>query len=200
MATRPKIYKSGKHDDVIIYEHYGELCMRSKPQKVYNPKTPEQMKGRNQFGATSKFASAQLKTLIYPFWNPVAKKNKRTGYNYFVQSNLPAFKNGMMTAEKLILIPKNKLALEKFVIENLGNRIRLSWESALVTPSARKEDELCLLILSDGKELNLSNNIAKRGDHQVVIEHKEVEVRHYFVFWKRNDYWSESRFLFAINS
>lgn len=152
------------------------------------------MKGRNQFGASSKFASKALKELIHPYWNQVAKKIQRIGYNYFVTTNLPAFRNGNLEPEKLILTPEKGLIQEDFEIETKENMISLNWKARPDAKSARNEDEMYLLILSSKQELIIKSTIAKRKDLQVDIEFLEGS-HNYFVFWKRENYWSTSKFI-----
>ena len=194
MATGSGIFMRGKRGDVIYYVRNGKQCMRMAPLKVSNPRTPQQMKGRKELGEASKFASKVLKHLIHPYWNIVANKIQRIGYNYFVTTNMPAFRNGNLEPEKLILTPQKGLVQENFVVERQGNILNLSWEARPSVKSAREEDEMCLLILSPSQELIIKSTIAKRMDLQVEIETIEEDY-HYFVFWKRDKLWSASKFI-----
>lgn len=199
MANLPDLQLRGKIGGVILYVRNGKQCMRSIPSQVKNPRTPKQMKGRRQFGEVSKFASFVLKTLIHPYWNIVAKKINRIGYNYFVTSNLPAFISGDLAAEKLILCPDNGLIQENFVLEKQGVVYSLSWKSRPNAKSAKEVDDLCILIYSKEEGVVIRENMAKRGDCRLEIEVVGGTEQHYFIFWKREGLWSESKWVFSVN-
>ena len=200
MARIESQKKHGKIDGVILYTRNGIQYVRSMPAKVSNPRSPKQMQNRKQFGGASKLASSLLKELIHPYWNLPAKKIKRIGYNYFVTSNLPVFKNGDFVSKKLILCPDNGLVQEAFWVEKKGDLYKLSWGIRPSAKSARETDDLCILIFSEEKGLIISENRAKRGDHQLEIENVGGINQHYFVFWKREGLWSESQWVFSVRS
>jgi len=200
MAQATDIGIKGKLKGAIYYKMHGKQYYRSNPSKMSNPRTPEQMQGRTQFGEVSKLASLLLKDLIHPYWNPLAYKINRRGYNYFVTSNLPAFEGGEFSAEKLILRLENGLVQEKFIVEKQEKLSSLRWEyNRSEAKSSGTTDSLCLLILSQTQGLKMVENIAKRGDRQAVIEHIGEERQHYFAFWKREKLWSASAWLFDVN-
>lgn len=200
MATVTELGIKGKLKGAIFYIMHGKQRYRSKPSKMTNPRTPEQMQGRTQFGAVSKFASTLIKDLIHPYWNPLADKINRRGYNYFVTSNLPAFKSGELAADKLILCLENGLVGEEIMVEKQGKLTSLRWEyNRPEAKSSGSNDALCLLILSQAQGLRMADNIARRSDRQVIIEHTGEGKQHYFAFWKRGKLWSASNWLFEVN-
>ena len=107
MSKSTEKQKGGRIGNSIKYYRNGVQCERSMPASVFNPKTKKQQLVRSKFGLTSKLASNILHLLIHPFWNPIAKKENRVGYNLFVSVNNPAFSGGLLAAERL------KLCLDK---------------------------------------------------------------------------------------
>ncbi|MCZ4696479.1 DUF6266 family protein [Ancylomarina euxinus] len=179
--------------NIIFYVRNGKQCMRAMPQKVKNPKSTKQSSRRSQFGATAKFASSLLSVLIHPYWNPIAKKEDRSGYNLFLTTNMPAFTAGLLQKEKLLLIPENELKQEQFIISQTDMGIQLTWSYTQNNKKADPNDELTLLIMSPNGALEIRQTQAKRSEQELMIEApKEQE---YFAFWERGTLWSETCWL-----
>lgn len=198
MAKLPNIQLSGRMGDFIFYVRNGTQCMRSMPKKVKNTNSKAQNTRRNQFASASSFASSLLQVLVHPYWNAIAKKEKRTGYNFFLSHNLPAFANTEIEREKLMLVPENGLQKEKITAQIVENTIYLKWFFENDSKRAQAEDSLSLLLLSESNKLEIIRNISKRGDQEVRLAlDKDVSV---FAFWERDGLWSESQFLIAYKS
>jgi hypothetical protein len=193
MAKLPNIQLSGRMGDLIFYVRNGKQCMRSMPRKVKNPKSKAQTRQRTQFASASSFASSLLKELIHPYWNAIAKKENRTGYNFFLSSNLPAFTNSEILTKKLILVPENSLQEEKITAQKNETAILLKWYFEKASKRAQADDALSLLLLSETNALEIKRNIARRSDQELILcLDKAVSV---FAFWERDGLWSESRYI-----
>lgn len=190
MAKLPDIQLSGRMGNVIFYVRNGKQCMRALPKKVKNPNSKAQSKYRKQFSKASKFTSAVLRDLIHPYWNVKAKKDKRSGYNLFISTNIMAFENDSINVNKLILVPENGLSQEKFTFKKSDNNCHVSWNFKPVGPKAKANDSLSLFLLSDKQELTILKNIAKRSHQQATI--KIPDNYNAFLLWEKNDKWSES--------
>lgn len=193
MAKLPNLQISGRMGNVIFYVRNGKQCMRAMPQQVKNPKSKKQSKRRSQFGETAKFASSLLKILIHPYWNPIAKKENRSGYNLFLTTNMPAFAIGVLQKEKLLLIPENGLRQEQFIINQTERGILLTWSFTKNNKKVDPNDELTLLVMSPNGTLEIRKTQAKRSEQELKIETpKEQEC---FAFWERGTLWSKSCWL-----
>jgi len=84
------------------------------------------------------------------------------------------------------------------VLEKQGDLYRLSWEIRPSAKSAKEVDELCILMYSKEEGLIISEKRANRGDYQCEIEAVGETEQHYFVFWKREGLWSESKWVFRV--
>jgi hypothetical protein len=197
MAKLPDLQLKGTAGGMILYVRNGKQCMRSKPTKVANPRTQAQTQKRSQFGAISKFASSVLRNLIHPYWNPVARKQKRTGYNLFINTNLPAFTDGLIQPEKLLLCPENGLKKENFRVTLENHILQIQWESSIYSKKAGREDQLCLLLLSPKGTLSLKENLALRSAQRAELELSTTTNQSIFAFWRRKESYSESAWLWG---
>lgn len=194
IIKEPQIIKKSKE---LIHSNWnGILCVRRKPKHVHNPKTPKQISVRSKFGTTAKLASKVLLTLIHPYWNPIAKKDEKSGYILFLITNNPAFSDGILSVEKLKLCLDNGLNQEEFTITLIENRVQLSWDSSLTDHRKNDRDQLCLLSLTDDLDFEIITTKTIRKDDFFVLEvNPEVE-KHYFVFWRNGGKWSASKLIY----
>jgi hypothetical protein len=193
MAKLPNLQISGRMGNVIFYVRNGKQCMRAMPQKVKNPKSKKQTKRRAQFGETVKFASSLLSELIHPYWNPIAKKEDRSGYNLFLTTNMQAFTAGLLQKEKLVLVPENGLKQELFNLTQTDSGMLLTWSFTKNNKKADPNDELILLIMSPNGTLEIKKTQAKRSAQALEIENTKGQA--YFACWERGALWSESCWL-----
>lgn len=75
---------------VIGYEWRGQWCLRSRPRKVRNPRTPKQMEARGLFALVSKLAS-KMSFALRTGMRSEAMKVHRTECNHFMSLNAPCF-------------------------------------------------------------------------------------------------------------
>ena len=75
---------------VIGYMWCGKWCLRSRPQRVHNPKTERQQRNRGLFAAVSQLASAMGQALRVGM-RSAAWEWHRTAYNHFLSVNNPCF-------------------------------------------------------------------------------------------------------------
>lgn len=186
-----------KSKELIHYMLWGILCVRRHPKSVFNPKTLKQISVRSKFGTTATFASKVLHTLIHPYWNPIAKKDEKSGYILFLITNNPAFSDGILSVEKLKLCLDNGLNQEKFTVTRFENRIQIRWDSQITDHRKNNRDQLCLLSLTEDLdfEINLTKTIRKDDFFEWELN-PDLE-KYYFVFWRNGEKWSESKLVLA---
>lgn len=197
MATYKGPEYKGTIDGMIHYESNGIKCVRTKPKHVYNPKTKKQRSVRLKLGNCSKFGSGILHSIIHPYWNLFAKKEKGSGYNLFMSYNSYAFRDGVFSVNYLRLILGNGLQQEKFEVARIENRLHISWDSSIANYNKDDQDELCLLIIKPDLNVELLETKVIRADQKFDIESKAELKQHYFIFWKNGGKWSESKLVFS---
>ena len=186
-----------KDKSIIKYRMWDEVYMRIRPKKVLNPKTIKQNNNRLPFGFRSKFASKNLRTLIDPYWNPVHNNRAKSGFNLFMSVNKPAFVQGQLSYKDFILIPENGLNQVVFDGHREKNCHMLSWDLAIGDNRALPNDELYLIILTGQFHLDIRRLNVFRKDKTVKLDLDFSNGQHYYVFWKREGRWSESKYLFS---
>lgn len=195
IIKEPQIIKKSKE---LIHSNWnGILCVRRKPKHVHNPKTPKQISVRSKFGTTAKLASKVLLPLIHPYWNPIAKKDEKSGYILFLITNNPAFSDGILSVEKLKLCLDNGLNQEEFTITPFENRIQLSWDSQITDHSKNDRDQLCLLSLTEDLDFEFIATKTIRKDDFFEWELNPDLEKYYFVFWRNGEKWSDSKVIFV---
>ncbi len=197
MSKATQKQEGGKIGNIIKYYRNGVQCERSMPASVFNPKTEKQQLVRSKFGLTSKLASNILHLLIHPYWNPIAKKNNRTGYNLFVGFNNPAFRNGILSAEILRLCLENGLNQEDYCVEKNENRIQIRWDSSISTHRRNDTDQLYFIVLKKDLKCKLiDTNIFRENDYCEYGFSNENE-KSLFAFWRNEGKWSESKLVYS---
>lgn len=194
-----------KVEDVIVRGRIGNLvfCRRNDtdyvrriPDHVHNPKTIKQTEVRSKFRLTVQLASHALRTLIHPYWNPIAKKYKRSGYHLFLSTNTPAFYKGILSVDRLKLCLDNGLNQEKFTVALNENRVQISWDSSLTDHRKNDQDQLCLLSLTEDLDFKFIITKTIRKDDFFELELNPDLEKYYFVFWRNGSKWSESKLIY----
>lgn len=194
--TSPEV-KSGKIGKIIKYYRNGTHCERMCSESVFNPKTEKQQLVRSKFGSAAKLASNVLRSLIHPYWNPVAEKLNRTGFNLFLSNNILAFRKGVPSAERIVLCVDNGLNQEKFSVVKHEDKLRISWDSSLTDHRKSNKDELFLIIFSDDLRCNIIETKVIREDNYFEFEFLDSKEQYLYAFWRNGGKWSESKLVFV---
>lgn len=191
----PQLIEQSK--ELSYYDWNGILCVKTRPKHVHNPRTPEQQLGRSKFGLVAHLGSKVLHTLIHPYWNPIAKKKKRIGYNLFLSTNTLVLSNGDCSIKKLKLILDNGLNQEEFTVIRKSGSLQISWDSTKTDHRKNANDQLCLMSLTDDLDFELIETNTLRKDHSFELALSSELKKYYFVFWRNGNKWSESILLFS---
>jgi len=189
--------ESGRIGNIIRYARNGVQCERMRPESVFNPRTPKQILVRSKFGLTSKLGSNVLYDLIHPFWNPIAKKKQRTGYNLFVSVNNPAFRGGLLAAEILKLCLDKGINQEVFSVHKNEDRIQIHWDSSLTNHRKSGQDQLYLIELTTNLTVKIIDTKVFRENDYCEYEYSDTNDYCLFAFWRNGVKWSESRFIYS---
>ncbi len=177
---------SGLIGNAIISSRYGKPYIRSRPLHVKNPKTPAQQNQRSKFKAATEFVSRNLNSLIRPYWNPEARRQRMTGQNLFFKLNIHAFdENGLADLSFLKPVTGNLGGFENLEVICLADdTIELRW-----TNNSRdsKTNENNHLIVFGCDAQNYVHNLkcnSKRKDEYCCIQ-TDYPILFLF-FWNEN--------------
>jgi hypothetical protein len=117
---------SGKVANVVGSSWKGIAYMKSMPLSVANPQTTAQTTQRNAFSKSVEIAGGILADWVKPLWDRFAQN--MSGYNAFVQANIPACPNGVFNPA-LAVMSKGTLykgAVASYLI-NIATKT-MTWE------------------------------------------------------------------------
>lgn len=200
MGKLENLIIKGKIGDFVFYELYGKQIIRRLPGKVKNPRTIKQTRNRSQFGCISKMATNALHSLIHPYWNSVAKKKNKSGYSFFIKTNMEYLRNGSVSNDRLILCPKSGLNQEEFITEVIQSKLCLRWKTDNFFGGTREKDELILISLTNEYDLKLYETNCFREDQYFEFDIGDAYPQSIFTFWRNGKRWSESKFVFSFEA
>ena len=184
---------------VIQYDYLGKQCFRSWPSQMTNPRTARQQSNRARFERTVKLAGNSLKLLIHPYWNPVMKYHKYSGYIQFIRENLWAMDSGIPFYQHLKLVPKNKLKFTNVQAFKKADFIEFTWDFN-TSSSKRGKDLLFIISLDENFYIELVESQVRREEGFFRLPHNPAVNKEYYVFWQNNNRWSESAYLVIRDS
>lgn len=197
MSKTTEKQESGRIGNIIKYYRNGTQCERTMPLSVFNPKTRKQQLVRSKFGNTSTFASNVLHSVIHPYWNPIADKLNKTGYNLFMSYNSYAFRGGILTADRLRLCLSNGLIQEDYSVEKKEDRIHIRWKYSLTDHPNNDKDQLCLIVLTNDLRCKIIETKVIREDNYCEFEFLDSDEQYLFAFWRNGGKWSASKLVFC---
>jgi len=129
------IQLSGKLGNGLVFVPYGdEMIVRTLPaQRKPDGWSRKQKAHRERFRAVSRHYKNYRDSIVRPIWS-LSATVKHTGYNLFVQANMPAFDhNGEMSDPSLLHFSTGPVSLpQQFRAERLADDpsvIRFSWNT-----------------------------------------------------------------------
>lgn len=96
-----------KVGNVVGTSWKGIAVLKSMPISVANPRTAAQVTQRSRFANTVAFATAILAEVVKPLWDRFAQR--QSGYNAFVQANIPYFSDAGLDIPSGLVISKGKM-------------------------------------------------------------------------------------------
>lgn len=176
---------SGKVGPFIFHKHNGKTIIRAYNGKPRISGNPKQKNTELVFSIVNHLVKELSAILIYPIWEPLVKKKKRRGRDYFSQVNItrlrrsipkidkPYTKNNLPDPSKLLMCVgplEHTIKTELSYDKNTGI-LKLSWDPRCFA-NGREEDKAYLIVLHwniDYKGLRYFANKRKCGDGRFPI-------------------------------
>ncbi|PTN09189.1 hypothetical protein C8N47_10529 [Mangrovibacterium marinum] len=186
---------SGKLGNTLVFVPYGdEVIVRSAPEKRKRDSwSPKQQEHRMRFRALSFFYKAYRENVVKPIWN-LSATVKYTGYNLFVQANMPAFgRYGALTDPDLLHFSTGPVPLpQELRVERSADDpavVRISWSTDQLSRQAQTND--CLMGIYYSRDGSQPFEIgATRGQGEALLPLKEWQITrqfHIHLFFRRDD-------------
>jgi len=160
---------SGKIGSVVGSSWKGIPVLRTKALSVSNPKTSGQIVQRNAFTKTVSAATALLSYIIIPLWNRFSVK--MSGYNAFVSSNIPVFKNGFSGFSSDFVISRGEMAASPITsvsLEFTSHILYVGWTSDGGQGYKLANDKVyCVVMSQDGTVYDIYKGSSVRSDAQI---------------------------------
>lgn len=196
----------GKIGNFIFYHVKGQVRMRSyeKPNSICW--TSEQKLQQNRLRTAVFFYRSNHATVLPKIWRIAAQDMIMSGYNLFLQENMPAFNAAHAIGDySLLHISKGRLELPQSlqVVGYGSGKIRLTWNNLLPKTSGSMSDRLHVVWL-DGKG-NFSLHVLSipdisRRDEQAVVPLPEAgrQDLHLYVYFsdKEEKQFSPDRYFY----
>jgi hypothetical protein len=174
----------------------GKSLARRLPHKREPGSTSEkQLAHMNRFAAVAHYARSSKQTVIEPIWNMPAKQKNMSGYNLFLQANLPAFDASGQVKDPLLLrfsagsLPQANNLTATLDPEN-PHIVAISWTTEGQGEASPYHDD-CLMCVTYPKEtIELVNTGFTRKDKKVFLEWPLGQAKDVFLFLF---FWNKSR-------
>ncbi|MDE7073505.1 MAG: hypothetical protein K2O69_00395 [Odoribacter sp.] len=145
---------SGSLDNLIVYIHRGQWCIRRKPSGVKPPSAPGQVAQQERMKSIAIFYQALKEAGIYAFWQQAAAGMVMHGYDMLVQRNLPAFNRGGLICDfsKLRLTAGTVALPDGLRVSGEGDGSwSVAWEQTPDLVNALPDDRLRLYVMKDSR-------------------------------------------------
>ena len=162
---------SGRLGDIVGYSWNGVQCVRSRPQRVRNPRTEAQQSHREQFRQEVQLA-AQMRYALIKGFGGLARENHMTPQNLFMRVNRGAFgwNEGTLTVdyERLVLSagPVSPVVFEAPVLD-ADNVLTVSFRKHRPGAGGGNFDSVFVFIYSPGHRLGYLAAPALRREGRV---------------------------------
>lgn len=141
----------GKFNDFIFYQYRGKTCLRAKPEKKRKIFPAEMVRQRERIAGVAALYQGVKAAGMFRIWTQAAEGTGLTGYNLFVQRNVPAFTGeGEVGDFGKVCLSVGPLQLPDRMAIGPGGEDEwiLEWDNTIEYPGTDEEDRLMIALLS----------------------------------------------------
>jgi len=158
----------GRVGTVIGYQWRGRWCLRARPVRVHNPRTPEQQAVRGRFATLSRLAARMLPTLRRGMHH-MALQNGVTECNLFISLNQGAVGDGEVDYSRVAVAygPVAPVAFGSAAVD--GGIVSVAFEKNPQHRAASATDEVRLFAYCPALDSGLLSGGAPRRERRVAM-------------------------------
>lgn len=154
---------TGKVGGVVGRTWKGINTVSAYQPNVSNPRTNAQLNQRGKLTGLTRLASLLNSGIIKPLWDKDAKK--MSGFNAWIQSNMPFADINGVNAYGDLIISKGKMTATPIInVEMAGGILNFEWEAGVNDAFSMPTDKAYIAIIAtDTEEVFLSSGVIARS-------------------------------------